>query len=213
VAKKYDIAGMNVIPRTPIATEELVKWHEEATKQDTKLYQEMVGSALYTAILIRPDVAFATAKLLQFLMNPGPKHLRAIKRVLRYLFLMKETALQYGNYNELQLVRIASDSSFADGLETRRLTQGYLFMLFGGPVIWKAIRQPSVTTSSTEAEIVALQATAKELIGMKRFFEEIRLSLGVPWEIFCDNQQTIRLVVNEGARIQTQLRYVDIQNM
>ena len=43
--------------------------------------------------------------------------------------------------------------------------------------------------------------------------EELQLDLGVPWEIFCDNQQTIRLVVEESERITTKLRHVDIQNM
>ena len=85
--------------------------------------------------------------------------------------------------------------------------------LFGGPIIWKAARQATVTTSTTEAELLALEHVAKESVALKRFLYELQLDLGVPWEIFCDNQQTIRLVVEESERLTTKLRHVDIQNM
>ena len=39
----------------------------------------------------------------------------------------------------------ASDAAFADNKETRRSSQGYLFILFGGLIDWKATLQCSVT--------------------------------------------------------------------
>ena len=108
---------------------------------------------------------------------------------------------------------IALDTSFADDLETRRSSQGYIVMLFGGLIIWRAARQDTVTTSTTEAELLGVERTAKEVIALRRFFLELRLDLGAPWTIFCDNIQTIRLIVEENERISTKLRHVDIQNM
>ena len=42
---------------------------------------------------------------------------------------------------------------------------------------------------------------------------DISLDLGTPLRLYYDNQQSIRLVVNEAQRLTTKLRHVDIQNI
>jgi hypothetical protein len=91
---------------------------------------------------------------------------------------------------------IASDASFADDAETRRSSQGYVMTLFNGPVVWKAGLQDTVTTSTTEAEILSLERTAKESYALDRLLRDISLDLG-PLKIYCDNLQSIRLVVEK----------------
>ena len=85
--------------------------------------------------------------------------------------------------------------------------------LFGGPVAWKASKQATVTTSTTEAELLALEHTVKEGFALKRLFRDIQLELHNGLKFHCDNTQTIRLVVDDNARLRTRLRHVDIQNM
>ena len=51
-------------------------------------------------------------------------------------------------------------------------------MLFGGAIVWKATRQATVTTSTTEAELLALEQVSKEAMALKRLFKELTLSLG-----------------------------------
>lgn len=72
---------------------------------------------------------------------------------------------------------ICSDASFADDIDTRRLSHGYLITLFGGPIIWKAARQATVTTSTTKAELLALKQVSKEAMALKRFLTKIHLTL------------------------------------
>jgi len=50
----------------------------------------------------------------------------------------------------------ASDTSFADNSVDRKSSQGYIIKLFGGPIAWRANKQDTVTTSSIEAELLAL---------------------------------------------------------
>jgi len=78
--------------------------------------------------------------------------------------------------------------------------------LFGGPVAWRANKQDTVTTSSTEAELLALSQTAKEAMYLSRLFRALSLELDEPLSIECDNRQTIRLLVEEVAKLQTKLR-------
>ncbi len=200
-------------PSTPLPVLELVKYQGQAHPKDIKRYQEKVGTVLYSAITIRPDVAYAAALLSQFLTNPGPEHFAAVNWAIRYLYGTRFLAIEYsGELRDMNLM-IASDASFADDPETRRSSQGYLIQLFGGPVIWRAVRQNTVVTSTTEAEMLALKTTAQETMALMRFFRDLKLDLGQIWRIFCDNQQTIRLVVGENERISTKLRHVDIQNL
>ena len=84
--------------------------------------------------------------------------------------------------------------------------------LFGGPITWKANKQDTVTTSSTEAELLALSQTAKEAIFLSRLFHSMQLELDEKLVIQCDNRQTIRLITEESAKLQTKLRHVDIHN-
>ncbi len=63
----------------------------------------------------------------------------------------------------------------------------------------------TVTTLITKAKLLVLKTTAQETIVLIRFFKDLKLDLGELWTIFCDNQQTIRLVVGENERVTTKL--------
>ena len=211
IARKFDKAT-GKCASTPLPIQEFHKHEGTASRAQIKEYQEKVGSILYTAIMIRADVAFAASLLSRYLTNPSSEHLAAADHCIQYLWGTRFLAIQYGGHVEAQLV-IASDASFADDLDTRRSSQGYVMSLFGGIVVWKATRQDTVTTSTTEAELLSVGRTAQEAMALSRLFQDINLELGEMTRIFCDNQQTIRLIVGENERITTKLRHVDIQNM
>jgi hypothetical protein len=120
--------------------------------------------------------------------------------------------LVYGGEDDLRSFVCASDASFADNTLDRKSSQGYIFTLFGGPVAWRANKQDTVTTSSTEAELLALSQAAKEAIYMARLFKALSLELNEPLSIQCDNRQTLRLLVEESLKLQTKLRHVDIHS-
>jgi hypothetical protein len=94
----------------------------------------------------------------------------------------------------------------------RNSSQGYLITLFDGPIAWKSGKQDTVTTSSTEAELLALTAVAKEAIATLCLFAGMRFRLAERLNIWCDNRQTIRLVNSELPRLRTALRHVDIHS-
>jgi hypothetical protein len=120
--------------------------------------------------------------------------------------------IQYGNQSTATSLICASDASFADNTIDRKSSQGYIMKLFGGPIAWRANKQDTVTTSSTEAELLALSQTAKETIYLSRLMKALSLELDEPLTIECDNRQTIRLLVQESMKLQTKLRHVDIHS-
>ena len=208
---------------TPLVADHLDPYDGEATVAERQGYQSRVGSINFAAVVTRPDIAKACSILSQHLHNPGPLHLRAADRVIAYLQRTKFLAIEYcglidqsefkvypAKWIEAYPFECYSDAAFADNID-RKSSDGYLFLLYGGAIDWKASKQSTVTTSSTEAELLALSRTAKELIAWRRFFNEISFSIdGGIKLIQSDNTQTIRLLTREEPLLTTKLRHVDI---
>ena len=199
-------------PRTPMETDELVPYEGKATPQQIFMYQQRVGSINYAAVICRPDIARAMQKLSEFLTNPSPAHIEAANRTIRYLYGTRTMAIEFNSTLDEPLFQCSSDAAFADDSTTRRSTEGYLFSLFGGPIDWRCAKQGTVTTSTTEAELLALSHTAKQLYWWQRFFTEVTLDLKEEYLIHCDNLQTVRLLLKETPKLVTKLKHVDIHN-
>ena len=215
VAHKFSIQLDGKVPATSMGLEELLKSETQATKKSIEVYQQKVGSILFAAISTRPDIAFAVSRLARHNLNPSEAHHRAADRVIQYLYSTRSFALRLGNSDQQDTKSIetfigSSDASFADNTEDRKSSQGYVLRLYGGPIAWRASKQTTVTTSSTEAELVAASEAAKEMIAAGRLLRSLEIQLDEPLQLEIDNRQTIRLLVEESAKLTTQLRHVDI---
>jgi hypothetical protein len=103
----------------------------------------------------------------------------------------------------------ASNALFAD-YKDQKSTKGYLYKLYGGLINWRASKQHTVTTSTTEVELLAILEAAKSTFWWKCLFKAIEFDPEHHISILCDNQQTINLLTKEDAQIRTKLRHVDI---
>ena len=218
LATKFNIDVTEKFPTTPMTEAELLPSTTNAPKSEVVQYQRKTGSILFAAVVTRPDIAFAISRLSRHNTNPNESHHNAADRVLRYLYNTRGYCIQYGSTNTMT-ARIysgdlicASEASFADNTLDRKSSQGYIMNLFGGPISWRANKQDTVTTSSTEAELLAMSQTAKEAIFLSRILKGLTLRLDDPLTIYCDNKQTLRLVTEETAKLVTKLRHVDIHN-
>jgi hypothetical protein len=194
---------------TPMSGIELKPYKGLASPSEINRFQRKIGSLLFAATTTRPDTSFAASRLARFLINPSPEHHRAADRVLCYLYETRKKTLRMGGGEGLE---VASDASFADNTIDRKSSQGYAIKLFGGLIAWKANKQDTVTTSTTEAELLALAQVAKEAMYINRLIMELGIKLSPTIPIQCDNQQTIRLITEEIAKLVTKLRHVDIHN-
>jgi hypothetical protein len=102
-----------------------------------------------------------------------------------------------------------SDASFADA-EDRKSTSGYIFKFAGGTICHKSCKQKLITTSTTEAEYVALTYAAKEATWLVRLLKQVGyLGNDVnPIMLYGDNQPSIQLVSAEGHHERT--KHIDI---
>ena len=211
IDKIANLATSSQPDSTPMSQEELMPYKDRASYSEINSYQRKIGSLLYAAVTTWPDIAFATSRLSRFLTKPGPYHHAAADRVLLYLSRHRNLGLQFGGKEDT--FTVASDASFADNTLDRKSSQAYAMKLFGGLIGWRANKQDTVTTSTTEAELLALSQAAKEGQYISRLLQELTVQLDQHRiEIQCDNAQTIRLVTEEITKLQTKLRHVDIHN-
>ncbi|KAG7150913.1 Retrovirus-related Pol polyprotein transposon TNT 1-94 like [Verticillium longisporum] len=188
----------------------------EASAESIHLYQRKIGSINYAATTARPDVAKAASRLAESLLRPTEIHHLAADHCLRYLYRTRTLSPSYGGSGDYSpSLYCASDASFGDDPITRFSSQGYTTMLFGGPIDWKATKQRSVVTSSTEAELVALSVAARNYIATRRLLKELQLRFSgeIPIQMFCDNRQTLSLLTSERPQATTKLKHVDIHRL
>jgi hypothetical protein len=129
----------------------LIRNTEEASQDDVKLYQSLIGSLLYVQIGTRPDISFAVSRLAQYAANPSTHHICLEKYVLSYLLGTINTRLCYDGKNGEGL-HSYSDSSLRDQLDDRHSTSGYVFLLANGAISWCSRKQQTPSQNTMEAE-------------------------------------------------------------
>jgi hypothetical protein len=173
------------------------KYKGQATKEDIKWYQQAIGSLLYASLLTRPDIAYTTSVLGRYASNPGPEHIKAVKRVFRYLNGNQDHTTSYNtNIANSQYIKGYTDADYAGDKEEYKSTTGYIFYLANGPVSHLAKLQPITAQSTTEAEYIALAMATKEATYLKALLEELDYFNQSNIPIYTDNNGAIQLAKN-----------------
>jgi len=137
-------------------------------------YRQIVGSLMYLAVGIRPNLSYVVSVLSQFLERPSNAHWLAAKRVLKCLKGTLNIGITFdGKCNQRNKLIAFSDSDFASCPNTRKSTSGVVLMLNNGSIIWLSRKQNIIATSTTEAEYVALCEAAKEVVWTRRLLNDL----------------------------------------
>ncbi|KAG8929142.1 hypothetical protein FRC01_004803, partial [Tulasnella sp. 417] len=156
-------------------------------------YLEAIGSLMYLMLGTRPDLAYAIGKLSRFGNNPGPKHWKGVKRVLRYVKGTLDYGITLGGLPESPILSGYSDASFQDCPDTSRSTSGYVFYFGNAPISWSSKRQGIVTHSTMEAEYLGLSNAARHTIWLCELLEDLGCPQTEPTVIFGDNDASLIL--------------------
>ena len=175
--------------------------------EEIRTYQSMVGSVLYASTCTRPDIAFAVGRCGSYAAYPGPQHLVAVKRVLKYLKGTASDGISYCADSDLNLVGFA-DADWAGDRDTSRSCGGYVFLLAGGAVTWSSKMQATVAKSSAEAEYMSLAAAVMEAKHLRQLLEELGCKQDGPTTIFEDNQACIFMAQNDMFSKRT--KHIDV---
>lgn len=155
---------------TPIVDDKMSRYDESSSPDQIKLYQKKVGSLIYASTVTRPDISRAISHLAEFMTNPGPHHIEAIDHLLSYVSQTRKLCIEYSGSSLSNILHCSADAAFANSDDCRSV-QGFVFKLFNGPIHWNSCKQSTVTTSSTEAELLSLCNASKELVWMHRLLQ------------------------------------------
>ena len=171
-------------------------------------YSKAIGSILWPAVVSRPDVAYAIGILLQFIQNPRPLHWEGVKCVITYLYSTKQYCLTFGGVTK-KLIEGYSDTDWASQKDQHSIS-GYVFYLGCGAITWSSKKQHIIALSSTESEYIAQTHTAKEVIWIRSFIDEIQGRQSGAIEMLCDNQGAIALAKDNKFHART--KHIDLRH-
>uniref|UniRef100_A0A3Q7EXU2 Reverse transcriptase Ty1/copia-type domain-containing protein n=1 Tax=Solanum lycopersicum TaxID=4081 RepID=A0A3Q7EXU2_SOLLC len=126
------------------------KGEEDKLLEDATTYRRLVGKLLYLNVT-RPDIAFATQTLSQFLHQPKQSHLNVALRIVRYIKSQAGQGVLLSSKSSKQL-KVYCDADWGACLHTRRSVSGFMVKMGESMISWKSKKQATVSRSSAEAE-------------------------------------------------------------
>ena len=208
ILERFNLLDCNPVS-TPIATGTQLRksTQDDNIIDDPREYQSITGSQMYAMLCTRPDTAYAISQLSQYNNAPNKTHYAVVKRVLRYLKGTIDKGITFSGSLGLKL-ELYCDADWASG-EDRKSISAYIGMLAGGAITWRAKKQSTVATSSTEAEYMALLEAVKESVWIQQLLKELGRTAINTNTIYDDNQGAIALAHNPEHHART--KHIDIQ--
>ena len=172
VQKYLELSGMAETTLKKVTTPNLDDHQLQPEDFETKgklshVASRVVLTALYLARLSRPDLLWTVNVLAREVMTWNVACDKRLHRLISYLNHTKEYSLinYIGDDPEDIRVVIFSDASFAADLRDSKSTTGGLVCLVGPntfvTLTWMCKKQGAISHSSTEAEIIALDALTR----------------------------------------------------
>ena len=173
-------------------------------------YASAIGSLMYAQVCTRSDIVYTVGMLGIYLSNPGKDHWIAAKRVMRYLQRTKDYILTYRKSYQLEIIGY-SNSDFAGCRDSMKSTSGYIYLLVGGAISWKSVKQSIVASSTTAAEFVACYEASNQGIWLRNFVTRLRIMDGIerPLKLFCDNKSAV--LYSNNNKSSTKSKFIDIK--
>jgi hypothetical protein len=127
---------------TPMVTRCKLSLDDDSPKVDQTMYRSMVGSLLY-ATTTRPDIIQDVGIICRFQSAPKETHLKAVKRIFKYLRATLDVGLWYPKTKYFTL-NAYTDAYWAGSVDDRKSTSGGAFFLGKCLVSWISKKKISI---------------------------------------------------------------------
>jgi hypothetical protein len=205
ILKKFRMKNAKPI-KTPMGTNGHLDLDTGGKSVDQKVYRSMIGSLLYLCAL-RPDIMLLVCMCARFQTNPKEVHLRAMKRIMRYLVYTSKFGLWYSKGSIFDLIGY-SNADYARCKIDRKSTSGTCQFLGRSLVSWASKKQNPVALSTDEAKYIVVGHCCAQLLWMRQTLRDYVYKLSkVP--LLCDNESAIRMADNPVEHSRT--KHIDIR--
>jgi hypothetical protein len=179
--------------KTPMGTNGHLDLDTGGKSVDQKVYRSMIESLLYLCAS-RPDIMLSICMCARFQADPKEVHLRAVKRILRYLVYTPKFGLWYPKGSSFDLLGY-SDANWVGCKIDRKSTSGTCQFMGRSLVSWASKKQNSVALSTVEAKYIAAGHCCAQLLWMRQTLRDYGYKFSkVP--LLCDNESAICMANN-----------------
>jgi hypothetical protein len=191
ILKKFGMKDDKPI-KTPMETNGHLDLDTGGKSVDQKVYRSMIGSLLYLCAS-RSDIMLFVWTCARFQADPKEVHLRAVKRIMRYLVYTPKFGLWYPKGSTFDLIGY-SDADWVGCKINRKSTSGTCQFLGRSLVSWASKKQNSIALSTAEAEYIAAGHCCVQLLRMRQTLRDYGYKLSKV--VLCDNESAIRMADN-----------------
>ena len=162
----------------------------EATPQEIKAYQKLVGKLIYAPPCCHPEASWAIGVMARCMTFPTDRMRAHAERAL--VFLGQQAALGItfdGSARNADELITYSDSDWA----VAHSTTGYVACYAGACIQYGSKRQHCIALSSTEAEIIAASQAAAETVYLRGLLTQMGHKFDKPTDLMVDNSGAVAL--------------------
>jgi hypothetical protein len=171
-----------------------------------KVHGSMIGSLLCLCAS-QLDIMLSVCMCARFETDPKEVHLRAVKRIMRYLVYTPKFGLWYPKGSTFDLIGY-SDADWVGCKIDRKSTSETCQFLGRSLVSWASKKQNFVALSTAEAEYIPAGHCCVQLLWMRQTLTDYGYKLSkVP--LLCDNKSAIRMADNPVELSRT--KHIDIR--
>lgn len=193
--------------KTPMGTNDHLCRDDVGEDVDPTLYRGMIGSLLYLTAS-RPDIMFSVGVCARYQAKPKISHLKALKRIIRYVSGTLDLGIWYTKDTNSNLVGF-SDYDWADDADDRKSTSGGCYFPGNNLVSWSSKKQNCVSLSTAESEYIAAGSCCAQMLWLKQMLTDYGMSSNI-LTIFCDNLSAIEISKNPVQHSRT--KHIDIRH-
>jgi len=161
ILKKFQMEDCKAMGTPMNQKEKLVK-EDESPKVDEVEFISLIKCLMYLTTTI-PDILNAVSILSRFMHCPNETHMRAAKRVIRYIKGTWNFGVKFLKHKEFKLTDF-SNSDWGGSIDDMKSTSGYCFNLGSRMFSWSSKKQETIAQSTTEEEFVDVSTIVNQAL-------------------------------------------------
>jgi hypothetical protein len=180
-------------------------------------YRRVVGQLMYGMVHTMVGIMYALNVLSRYGNNPGPRHIKFLKHLLQYVKYARDDRLIFHSHDgpkdlatitSLLQLRFQCDADLGGNMDNHHSQTSYLGYLGRNLICWCSTDQGSISTSTAESEIKAVNHTLKsEVISVRGILNTMGWTQ-LPTPIEEDNQACVYHA--KATHMTRNLRHLDL---
>jgi len=194
--------------QTPMATSTNLRIAEPNINNDSLL--PITGKLRYLADRTRPDILVATGEVSTGgAENPSDQHCEVADRVRHYLTHTIDRALLLGGQGPIVLFGYCDAAYITTGKSKSRLGSCLFINYDCGAISCVSKNDSTVSHSSTEAEIKAIDMVCREIVNVRSILKFLEQEQTEPTKVYVDNKSAIELC--RTLKVRNGIKHINVR--